>query len=66
MESDIPERRKHSLKSIINQMFLTPCFNVLTVKEEHHPEKCLFYEGKWRNVCLACGKVEMEDGWRKL
>ena len=33
----------------------------------HGPlQKCLFYSGKWRNVCLACGKVEMEDGWRKL
>lgn len=34
---------------------------------QHRPkQKCLFYENKWRNVCLACGKVEMEDGWRKI
>lgn len=33
----------------------------------HWPvDKCLFYEGKWRLVCKTCGKVEMEDGWRKL
>lgn len=39
--------------------------NIIDVK--HGPtQRCLFYSNKWLNVCLSCGKVEIDGVWKTL
>lgn len=43
------------------------CFQWESVLKPHHrPEKCLHYMGKWRQVCLACGLVEIDGVWTSI
>jgi len=32
----------------------------------HIKEKCLHFNGKWRQVCLACGRIEIDGTWLKV
>ena len=33
---------------------------------KHNPtQKCLYFNGAWRNVCLACGMVEIDGEWKR-
>ena len=37
----------------------------LYFNKPHGPiQKCLFYDGAWRNVCLSCGRVEINGEWK--
>lgn len=42
------------------------CWVANNIANGHQAEKCLHFNGKWRQVCLACGAVNIEDRWYRL
>jgi len=42
------------------------CWYAPEGKLTHQTEKCLHFNGKWRQVCLACDRIEIDGNWFKV
>lgn len=41
-------------------------YDLILNVEHQRKEKCLHFNGKWRQVCLACGRIEIDGYWYKI